>query len=307
MGAPQGGEVVAILIDENTRVLVQGITGRTGSFATRLMVEYGTKVVGGVTPGRGGEVVWEVPVYNTVREAVEERGLLDVSVTFVPAPQAKDAAFEALDTGIKTLIMPVERMPLHDILAILAKARAKNTRIIGPGSLGIISPGKALCGWIGGSKEFADEVFKPGCVGVISRSGGQTSTVPWAISQGGFGVSTAVHTGTEVIVGTTAAEYLQFFEEDDETELVAMFGEIGGVMESEVAEAIKEGKYTKPFVIYIAGRTLPAGIRFSHASAIIQRGGDTAENKERDLRDAGAYVISKPRDIAPTIAKILKK
>ena len=298
---------MAILIDENTTVLVQGITGRTGAFATRLMIEYGTKVVAGVTPGRGGQKVWEVPVYNTVKEAVEEHGLMDMSATFVPAPLVKNAALEALDAGIKTLVMPVERVPLHDILEMVAYAREKGARIIGPGSLGIISPGKALCGWIGGAKEFADEAFKPGHVGVISRSGGQTSTVPWTICRKGLGISTAVHTGTEVILGTTAAEYLQLFEKDDETDLVAMFGEIGGIMEIEVAETIKEGKYTKPFVIYIAGRTLPTGIRFSHASAIVQRGRDTAESKEKALRDAGAHIVDKPQDIATTVAKILKK
>lgn len=298
---------MAIIIDENTTVLVQGITGRTGSFATRLMVEYGTKVVGGVTPGRGGEKVWDVSVYNTVKEAIEEHGLMDMSATFVPAPLVKNAALEALDAGIKTLVMPVERVPLHDILEIVASARKKGARIIGPGSLGIISPGKALCGWIGGAKEFADEAFKRGHVGVISRSGGQTSTVPWAICRAGLGISTAVHTGTEVIIGTTAAEYLQLFDKDDETDLVVMFGEIGGIMETEVAEVIKEGKYKKPFVIYIAGRTLPAGIRFSHASAIVQRGRDTAESKEKALRDAGAHIVNEPQEIAPTVAKILKK
>ena len=298
---------MAIIIDENTGVLVQGITGRTGTFATRLMVEYGTKVVGGVTPGRGGEEVWGVPVYNTVKEAIEEHGLMDISATFVPAPLVKNAAMEALDAGIKTLVMPVERVPLHDILEMLAWSREKGARIIGPGSLGIISPGKALCGWIGGAKEFADEAFKQGRIGVISRSGGQTSTVPWAICREGLGISTAVHTGTELIVGTTAAEYLQLFEKDDETDLVVMFGEIGGIMESEVAEVIEEGKYTKPFVIYIAGRTLPAGIRFSHASAIVQRGRDTAESKEEALRRVGAHIVDKPQKIAPTVVEILKK
>ncbi len=298
---------MAIIIDEKTTVLVQGITGRTGEFATRLMVEYGTKVVAGVTPGRGGERVWGVPVYNTVKEAVKEHGPIDMSATFVPAPLVKSAAIEALEAGIKTLVMPVERVPLHDILEIIARAKEKGARIIGPGSLGIISPGKALCGWIGGAKELAREAFKPGHVGVISRSGGQVTTVSWTISRQGLGISTAVHTGTEVIVGTTAAEYLELFEKDPETDLVVLFGEIGGVMESEVAEVIKEGKYTKPLVVYIAGRTLPSGIRFSHASAIVQRRRDTAEIKEKALRDAGAYVVGKPQELALTAAKILRK
>jgi succinyl-CoA synthetase alpha subunit len=227
--------------------------------------------------------------------------------TIVPAPSVKDAAIEALEAGIKNLVMPVERVPLHDILKIVALAKLDDARIIGPGSLGIISPGKALCGWIGGAKEFADESFRPGRIGVLSRSGGQTSTVPWIICQEGLGISTAVHIGTEVIVGTTAAEYLQLFENDDETDLVVMFGEIGGIMEIEVAEIINEKKFTKPFVIYIAGRSLPAGIRFSHASAIVQGAKDTAEGKEKFLRDAGAYVVTNPLEIAPTIVNILKK
>ncbi|MEM1551003.1 MAG: CoA-binding protein, partial [Candidatus Bathyarchaeia archaeon] len=278
---------MAIIIDDKTRVLVQGITGRTGEFATRLMVEYGTKVIAGVTPGRRGERVWGVPVYNTVMEAIEEHGPMDMSATFVPGPLVKNAVIEALNAGIKTIVMPVERVPLHDILEIIAMARKRGARIIGPGSLGIISPGKALCGWIGGAKEFANEAFRPGRVGVISRSGGQTSTVPWLLSRQGLGISTAVHTGTEVILGTTAAEYLELFERDPETDLVVMFGEIGGVMETEIAEVIKEGKYSKPLVIYIAGRSLPSGIRFSHASAIIQGKRDTAESKERTLKEAG--------------------
>jgi succinyl-CoA synthetase alpha subunit len=298
---------MAILIDEKTTVLVQGITGRTGEMATRLMVEYGTKVIAGVTPGHGDEQVWSVPVYNTVKEAVKEHGLMDMSATFVPAPLVKSAVIEALDAGIKTIVMPVERVPLHDILEVVARAKETGARIIGPGSLGIISPGKALCGWIGGAKEFAEEAFKPGCVGVISRSGGQTSTIPWIICKEGLGISTAVHTGTEVILGTTAAEYLELYEKDNETDAVVMFGEIGGIMESEVAEIIKEGKYTKPFVIYIAGRTLPSGIRFSHASAIVQRGRDTVESKEKALQEAGAYVVSKPQELAQTVAKILKR
>lgn len=298
---------MAIIIDEKTTVLVQGITGRTGEFATRLMVEYGTKVIAGVTPGRGGEQVWGVPVYNTVKEAVKDHGPIDMSVTFVPAPLVKNAALEALDAEIKTLVMPVERVPLHDVLEIIARAKEKGARVIGPGTLGIISPGKALCGWIGGAKEVAEEAFKPGRVGVISRSGGQTSTVSWTICREGLGISTAVHTGTEVVVGTTAAEYLELFEKDPETDLVVMFGEIGGVMESEVAEVIKEGKYTKPLVAYIAGRSLPSGIRFSHASAFIQRGRDTAESKERLLREAGAYVVNNPLELALTAAKILRR
>ncbi|MEM2320878.1 MAG: CoA-binding protein [Candidatus Bathyarchaeia archaeon] len=298
---------MAIIIDEKTSVLVQGITGRTGEFATRLMVEYGTKVVAGVTPGRKGERVWGVPVYNSVEEAIKEHGPIDMSATFVPGPLVKNAVIEALNAGIKTIVMPVERVPLHDILEMIARARKEGAKIIGPGSLGIISPGKALCGWIGGARELAQEMFKPGRVGVISRSGGQTSTVSWLLCREGLGISTALHTGTEVILGTTAAEYLELFEKDPETDLVVMFGEIGGIMEIEAAEVIKAGKYTKSLVIYIAGRTLPSGIRFSHASAIIQGRRDTAEIKEKVLREVGAYVVDEPKRLALVAAKLSKK
>jgi succinyl-CoA synthetase alpha subunit len=298
---------MAILINENTRVLVQGITGRTGAFGTRAMLEYGTKVVAGVTPGRKGETVWGVPVFNTVKEAVSEVGSIDLSVTFVPAPQVKDAVLEALEAGIKTIVIPAERVPLHDILTMVSYAKKVEARIIGPGSLGLISPGKASAGWIGGARELMDEAFRPGNVGVISRSGGGVTTVCWLLAQHGLGVSTAVHVGTEPIIGTTGAELLRLFQEDSETHAVAVFGEIGGLMEIEMAEVIKRGEFKKPLVVYIAGRMLPSGIRFSHASAIIERRADTAEYKEKMLTDVGAYVAKKPEELATITKQLVRR
>jgi succinyl-CoA synthetase alpha subunit len=298
---------MAILINENTRVLVQGITGRTGAFGTRAMLEYGTKVVAGVTPGRKGETVWGVPVFNTVKEAVSEVGSIDLSVTFVPAPQVKDAVLEALEAGIKTIVIPAERVPLHDILTMVSYAKKVEARIIGPGSLGLISPGKASAGWIGGARELMDEAFRPGNVGVISRSGGGVTTVCWLLVQHGLGVSTAVHVGTEPIIGTTGAELLRLFQEDSETHAVAVFGEIGGLMEIEMAEVIKRGEFKKPLVVYIAGRMLPSGIRFSHASAIIERRADTAEYKEKMLTDVGAYVAKKPEELATITKQLVRR
>jgi succinyl-CoA synthetase alpha subunit len=298
---------MAILINENTRVLVQGITGRTGAFGTRAMLEYGTKVVAGVTPGRKGETVWGVPVFNTVKEAVSEVGPIDLSVTFVPAPQVKDAVLEALEAGIKTIVIPAERVPLHDILTMVSYAKKVEARIIGPGSLGLISPGKASAGWIGGARELMDEAFRPGNVGVISRSGGGVTTVCWLLVQHGLGVSTAVHVGTEPIIGTTGAELLRLFQEDSETHAVAVFGEIGGLMEIEMAEVIKRGEFKKPLVVYIAGRMLPSGIRFSHASAIIERRADTAEYKEKMLTDVGAYVAKKPEELATITKQLVRR
>lgn len=286
---------------------MQGITGREGTARTRAMVDYGTKILCGVTPGRGGSNVWDVPVYNTVAEAVQAHGPPDASVVFVPGPQVKDAVFEALEAGIKFLVIPAERVPLHDSLKIIALARRKNARILGPGSLGIVSAGKALLGWIGGTEEFAREVFKPGPLGVMSRSGGQTTTVAWDITQNGSGITTAVHVGAEPVVGLPFAEMLPLFEKDPQTEVVVMFGEIGTVAEEEAAEVVKEDRFTKPLVAYIAGRSLPAGVRFSHASAIIERGRGTAESKIRALQEVNAHVVDRPQEIAATALKILKK
>ncbi len=298
---------MAILVKKDTRVLIQGITGRFGNFIARNMLDVGTNVVAGVTPGRKGEKVWGVPVYNTVKEAIEAHGPFGATVVLVPGPAAKTAVVEAYEAGIKTLLMEVERVPLHDSLEVIALARKHNVRLLGPGSAGLVSPGEGSLGVFGSPEELARVAFKPGRVGVISRSGGQTTTLCWNICQAGFGISTAINLGSEPVLGTTFPELLALFQEDDETDVVAYFGEIGGVMEEEAAEAIKEKKYTKPLVAYIAGRGLTAGIRFSHASAIIEGGKGTAEGKVKALQEAGAHVVDKPDDIGPTIAKLLGK
>ena len=297
---------LAILIGRDTRVLVQGITGRFGSFVTRNMLDVGTRVVAGVTPGRRGEQVWGVPVFNTIREAQEEHGNFDATVVLVPGPDAKKAVLEAIDGGIETILMEVERVPLHDALEVIAFTRKSGVRLIGPGSAGLVSPGKASLGIFGSPEELARVAFIPGRIGVISRSGGQTSTLCWNVCKAGFGISTAINLGSEPILGTTFPELLPLFQEDSETDGVAYFGEIGTVMEEEAAELIREGKYTKPLVAYIAGRGLAEGIRFSHASAIIEGGKGTAENKVAALREAGAHVVDKPEDIGPTLANILR-
>jgi len=296
---------MAILLDENSRVLVQGITGREGSARARFMSAYGTKVVAGVTPGRGGRRVGSIPVYNTVAEAVERHGPIDTSTTFVPGPAVRDAVIEAVDAGIGFIVMPVERVPLHDALALLGHARERGAKVLGPGSLGLISPGKAVAGWIGGSEDFAREMFKAGHVGVISRSGGQTGTLSWAISREGPGISTAIHVGGEPVVGLSPAELLPLFEADPETRAVALFGEIGTVAEEEAAEVIGQGGFTKPLVAYIAGSGVRPGMRFSHASAIVEGGRGTAEGKIEALRGAGATVVENPEDLAPAVASAL--
>jgi succinyl-CoA synthetase alpha subunit len=297
---------MAILIEKNTTVLVQGITGREGSTRTIFMKGYGTKVVAGVTPGRGGEEVSGIPVYNTVEEAIRNKGPIDASVTFVPGPDLKDAVLEALDGEIKFIVMPVERVPLYDILEMMAYTKLKGARLLGPGSIGIISPGVAAVGWLGGTPEFAKRVFVPGPVGVMSRSGGQSATVPWAIKEAGLGVSTVLHIGTEPVVGQSFGDILPLFEEDNDTKAVAIFGEIGGTNEEEAAEAVKQKKFTKPLVIYVAGAWAPEGMRFSHASSIIERGKGSAKSKIASLKEAGVHVVDRPDEIAPTLKRLLK-
>ena len=296
---------MAILIDENTTVLIQGITGREGSARARFMLDYGTRVLGGVTPGRGGNEVWGVPVFNSIKEATDKLGVIDASVTFVPGPQVKEAVIEAIEGGIKLVLVPAERVPLHDSLEMIALARRRGARILGPGSMGLLSAGKAAMGWLGGSGEFAQEIFQPGPVGVMSRSGGQTSTVVWSLMQVGIGITTAIHVGAEPVLGSSFADILPLFGEDEGTKAVVLFGEIGTVAEEEAAEVVREGRFTKPLVAYIAGRSLPAGMRFSHASAIIEGGRGTAESKVKALENVGAHVVNSPQEIAITVKKIM--
>ncbi len=297
---------MAIIIDENTKVIVQGITGREGSLRSKYMKGYGTKVVAGTSPGRGGEEVDGIPVYNTVKEAVRAQGAIDMSVTFIPGPGLKMAVLEAIDSGVKYIVAPVERVPLHDIMEMVSVASKSGVMIIGPGSIGIMSPGKAVAGWLGGNVQWANKLFQPGPIGVLSRSGGESGTVPWVLKNGGFGVSTAIHTGTEPILGVSFADLLLLFEKDEQTLAVAAFGEIGGSQEEEAAEVIKAGKVTKPFIIYIAGTAAPEGQRFSHASAIVERGRGSVQSKVKALREAGAYPVETPKEIVPTLKKLLK-
>jgi succinyl-CoA synthetase alpha subunit len=301
---------MSVLINENTRMLIQGITGRFGQGVARRMMEVGSKVVAGVTPGRGGQSVWGVAVYDTVREALEAVGPVHAAVTVVPGPEAKGAVIEAFEGEIKIVLMRVERVPLHDSLEVIAHAKKHGIRLIGPGSAGVVSPGKASLGGLGGfigSSDLPRIAFRPGRIGVISRSGGQTSTLSWAVCSAGFGISTAVHLGSEPVLGTTLPELLPLFQEDDQTDGVVYFGEIGSVMEEEATEVIKAGGYTKPLVAYIAGKGLPSGLRFSHASAIVEGGKGTAEAKIEALKEVGAYVVDRPEDIEPVCQKVFTK
>ena len=297
---------MGILIDENTTAIVQGITGRAGEAYTRYMREYGTKVLAGVTPGRGGSMAAELPVYDTVKEAVAKHGPIDATVTFVPGPGLKDAVLEAIDAGIKMIVCPVERVPLHDIMVMVTTAKRQGVRLIGPGTIGLITAGKAILGWVGSSAERAREVFTPGPVGILSRSGGQSGTLPYVIRKAGYGCSTLVHEGTEPILGTSFGDLMPLYEADEQTKIIAMFGELGGTTEEEVAEEMKKGHYTKPLVAYIAGAWAPEGMRFSHASSIVEHGRGSAKSKIEALRSAGAIVVDRPAEIPTKVAEILK-
>jgi succinyl-CoA synthetase alpha subunit len=296
---------MGILVDEKTKVIIQGITGREGSLRAKYMKEYGTNVIAGSTPGRGGTDVEGIPVYDSVEEAIEHHGVIDASVTFVPGPALRDAVIGAIEAGIKFIVSPVERVPLPDILEMMHVAKNAEAKILGPGSIGIVTPGKAVLGWLGANAQWARTLFPAGNVGVISRSGGQSGTVPWVIREAGLGMSTAVHVGTEPVTGISMGEILDLFQEDEETKAVAVFGEIGGAHEEEAAQAIAEKRFTKPFVIFVAGAWAPEGMRFSHASSIVERGKGTAKGKIETLKESGAHVVDRPDEIAPTVKRLL--
>jgi succinyl-CoA synthetase alpha subunit len=296
---------MGILIDEKTSVIVLGITGREGSVRAAYMKAYGTRVVAGVTPGRGGTEVTGIPVYDSIEEAKQRHGPIHACAAFVPGPSLRDAVIASIEAGIKLIVAPAERVPLHDILEMVYVAKRAGASVLGPGSIGILNPGKAILGWLGGSLEWARTIFVPGHVGVISRSGGQATTVTWTLQGVGLGVSTVAHVGSEPVTGLSMGELLRLFEEDDETEAVAAFGEIGGSHEEEAAQCIRERGFTKPFVIFVAGAWAPPGMRFSHASSIIERGRGSADGKNALLRAAGAHVVDRPELIAPTVKKLL--
>ena len=282
---------MAILIDSSKRVLVQGITGREGRARAQLMREYGTQVVAGVTPGKGGQEVDGVPVFDTVQGALEVVGELDVSVLFIPAPLVKSAALEAYASGIKLLVIVPDRVPIYDVLEIAKAAQEGNARFIGPNTLGVLSPGKAVIGMIGGRAASARSWFFPGPVGITSRSGGITSSMAYYLAQEGIGATTLVHVGGDAVVGTPHPDVLKLFEKDPETKAIVLFGEIGGSQEEQVADLIEDGELTKPVIAFIGGKAAKSGTRFSHAGAIIEGNRGTYEGKVKRLREVDATVV----------------
>lgn len=298
---------MAILIDQTKRVLVQGITGREGMARAKLMTEYGTQVVAGVTPGRGGERVEGVPVYDTVLEAWEQVGPLDVSVLFIPAPLVKSAALEAIDAGVKLLVIVPDRVPIYDVLSIAARAQAVGARFIGPNTLGVLSPGKAVLGMMGGRASAAKSWFIPGPVGISSRSGGITSSMAYYLAREGIGATTLVHVGGDAVVGMPHPDVMLEFERDPETQAVVMFGEIGTTQEERVADLIEAGAFTKPLIACIGGKAARQGTRFSHAGAIVEGGRGTYEGKVERLREVGATVVDSFMDLPAATKAVLAK
>ncbi len=298
---------MAILLDEKTEVMIQGITGREATIRAGVMKGYGTKVVCGVTPGRGGMEAQGIPVYNTVEEAKENHPHVSLTTVFVAARFAKLAAFEALDAGVKVVIMIPERLPHQDMLEIIGKAREKGALVLGPNCIGLVSPGKAIVGMIGGTPELARTIFKEGYCGVLSRSGGNTTSTSFYLTQAGVGQSTSIAIGGDAFVGSTFSDLLPLFEKDEQTKAVAAFGEIGTTIEEEAARLIKEGKFTKPFVIYLGGKYMQEDTRFGHAGAIISRGKGTVQEKEKVLRDAGAYIVDHLGEIGEVVKKAISE
>ncbi len=280
---------MSILVNENTRLLVQGITGREGSFHTQQMLEYGTNVVAGVTPGKAGQEVHGVPVFNTVQEAVAATGA-NASVIYVPAKFSVDAIYEAVDNGIELVVCITEGVPVNDMVAAYHHVKAKGARLIGPNCPGVTTPGKGKIGIMPGF------IHAPGKVGVVSRSGTLTYEVVDALTKAGLGQSTVVGIGGDPIIGTSFLDVLELFQNDPETEAIVMIGEIGGDDEEVAAQFIKE-HVTKPMAGFIAGRTAPPGKRMGHAGAIISGGSGTAAGKIAALEAAGVAVADRMSEI----------
>lgn len=288
---------MSILIDKDTKLLVQGITGKEGLFHTQQMKSYGTNIVAGVTPGKGGQKVEDISVFNTVFDAVKMSGA-NSSVIFVPPPFAMDAIIEAADAGIELVICITEGIPTSDMLKAAACLKNKKTRLIGPNCPGIISPEKCKIGIMPG------HIHKKGKVGIVSRSGTLTYEVVGQLTALGIGQSTCVGIGGDPIIGTTFKDCLSLFNDDPDTDVVCMIGEIGGTAEEEAAEFIKEN-VKKPVVSFIAGQIAPPGRRMGHAGAIIAGGKGTAEEKMSAMEDAGAMVCKSPADIGKAVAGVI--
>jgi succinyl-CoA synthetase alpha subunit len=282
---------LGIIVSKETRVIVQAITGTQGTFHTKLMLEYGTRIVAGVTPGKGGAEVFGVPVYDTVEEA-QNKHAADASIIFVPAPFAADTALEAMENGVKTTVIITEHIPIRDTINVMARAKQLNTRIVGPNTPGVITPGLCKLGIM------PAHIFKPGNVGMVSRSGTLTYEIASALTRNGMGQSTCLGLGGDPITGLNFIDALKMFEKDRLTKAVVLIGEIGGNLEELAAQYVEKEKYPKPVIAYVAGRSAPPGKRMGHAGAIVMGKAGTAESKIEAFKEAGVKVAEKPNDIA---------
>ncbi len=284
---------MSIIIDKNTKVLVQGITGKESSFWTEKMLQSGTNIVAGVTPGKGGAEVHGVPVYDLVSEAVADHEI-DLAALYVPARFTRDAVIEVLKAGIKKVVMLADGVPVHDMLLLKPLAASNSAMLIGPNTPGLATIGESMVGFI---PAWLEHVYRPGRVALISRSGTLTNEISSHIVEAGYGISTLVGCGGDSVPGTRFVELLKQFGDDKQTDAVVMVGEIGGSMEEEAAEYVRESGYSKPVLAYIAGRTAPPGKRMGHAGAIISRGQGTVKGKTEALNSAGIAVAATPAEI----------
>lgn len=296
---------MSILLDKDTRVIVQGITGTQARVDSLICREYGTNIVAGVTPGRGGQDVEGIPVYDTVREAVDKHGAT-ASLVYVPALAAKDAVLEALDAGIRLIVAPAELVPLNDGAKVVDAVRKVGAVMVGFNTVGVITPGQARMGGMGGLDP--DEIYAPGTVGICSRSGGMVAELAWAIKKGGLGVSTAVAMGGDALTGRHMVDYVKMFENDPETEAIVLFGEPGTPNESQVVAHLAENGLTKPIVALIAGsfqENHPKGVSFGHAAAMIADEADSPSAKKKLLAGAGVRIATDLQDIPVQIKAAL--
>lgn len=291
---------MSILVNKDSKILVQGFTGTEGTFHASQMIEYGTQVVGGVTPGKGGTTHLDRRVFNTVAECVKETGA-NVSIIFVPPAFAADAIMEAADAGVELVVCITEGIPVQDMVRVKNFLKGSNTRLIGPNCPGVITANECKVGIMPGF------VFKQGRIGIVSKSGTLTYEAADQVAKAGLGISTAVGIGGDPIIGTTTKEAVELFMNDPETDAIVMIGEIGGGMEAEAARWIKETGNKKPVVGFIAGQTAPPGRRMGHAGAIVGGAEDTAEAKMKIMGECGIHVVSSPADIGKTMAEVIRK
>ena len=289
---------MSVLVNKDSNIIVQGFTGSEGTFHATQMIEYGTNVVGGVTPGKGGQTHLDKPVFNTVAEAVEKAGA-DTSIIFVPPAFAADAIMEAADAGIKVIITITEGIPVADMVKASNYIKGRDCTLIGPNCPGVITPGEAKVGIMPGF------VFKKGNVGIISKSGTLTYEAADQVVREGYGITTAIGIGGDPIIGTTTRDAVELFMNDPETECIVMIGEIGGQLEADAARYIKESGNKKPVVGFIAGETAPAGRTMGHAGAIVGGSDDTAQAKKRIMRECGIHVVDSPAAIGSKVAEVL--